>query len=162
MPAIENSEQVFLLFKEKFGLDGDGDMHAVGLFAFSLVEKERMEWLAHCRNTSDVEPTERQIAEWYKGKPEEYFEEIGKSAYRWFYAFSRILLADETETIKSNAIKEAVGDVGKFWPNFWAGNLVGLTSNLLFTFLVVMFVLFITSDFSFINWTKKLIGVTGH
>ena len=28
MPAIETSEQVFLLFKEKFGLDGDGDMHA--------------------------------------------------------------------------------------------------------------------------------------
>jgi hypothetical protein len=42
MPAIETSEQVFLLFKEKFGLDGDGDMHAVGLFAFGLVEKK--EW----------------------------------------------------------------------------------------------------------------------
>jgi hypothetical protein len=72
------------------------------------------------------------------------------------------LLADETEAIKRDAIKEAVGDVGKFWPNFWVGNLVGLTSNLLFTFLVVVFVLFITSDFSFISWTKKLIGVTGH
>jgi hypothetical protein len=48
-------------------------MHAVGLFAFSLVEKARMEWLAHSRNANNVEPSEHQIAEWYKGKPEEYF-----------------------------------------------------------------------------------------
>ena len=158
--TIKSSEDVFSFFKEKFGLDGDGDMHAVGLFAFSLVEKDRMEWMAHSREINGGEPTEHQISEWYKSKPASYFEEIGKSAYRWFYAFARILLADEIEDIKKLAIKDTIGDVGKFWPNFWVGNLVGLTSNLVFTLLVVMFVIFITSDFSFIAWTKKLLGST--
>src|SRR5882672_9737983 len=156
MAAIRSSEDVFLSFKEKFGLDGDGDMNAVGLFAFSLVEKDRMEWMAHIRETHGAEPTEHQIAEWYRSKPETYFEEIGKSAFRWFYSFARILLEDEINDIKKLAIKETIGDVGKFWPNFWIGNLVGLTSNLVFTLLIVMFVVFITSDFSFIAWTKKL------
>src|SRR5947209_17614879 len=132
MPALKCSEDVFLLFKDKYGLDSDGDIHAVGLFAFSLVEKERMEWLAHVRSDTGTEPTEAQIADWYKSKPDEYFEEIGKTANRWFYAFSRILLSDEIEDGKREAIKEAVGELGKFWPNFWVGNLVGLTSNLVF------------------------------
>jgi hypothetical protein len=121
-----------------------------------------MEWLAHVRSDTGTEPTEAQIADWYKSKPDEYFADIGKIANRWFYAFSRILLSDEIEDGKREAIKEAVGELGKFWPNFWIGNLVGFTSNLVFTFVVVIFVFFITSDFSFISWAKKLMGSATH
>jgi hypothetical protein len=158
MAALKSSEEVFNLFKEKFGLDPDGDMHAVGLFAFSLVEKDRIEWMAHFRKIHGSEPNEKQIAEWYQAKPDAYFDQIRKFAYQWLYSFSRALLADEIEETKKQAIKDTIGDLGKFWPEFWTGNLVGLTSNLVFTLLVVIFVVYITSDFSFIAWTKKLLG----
>ena len=57
MAVIKSSEDVFSLFKEKFGVDGDGDMDAVGLFAYSLVEKERFEWMEYCRRIHGSEPT---------------------------------------------------------------------------------------------------------
>ena len=158
MPALKSSEEVFKLFKEKYGLDADGDMDAVGLFAYSLVEKDRMDWIEHFRDTHGSEPSEDQIKEWFLNKPAAYFEQIGQTAYRWFYSFARLLLRDEIEESKRLAVKNAVGDLGKFWPGFWTGNLIGLTSNLAFTLLVVLFVIFITSDFSFIAWTKKLLS----
>jgi hypothetical protein len=160
MAIIDSSEKVLLLFKEKFGLDGDGDMDAVGLFAFSLVEKERMEWMEHIRNVHGQEPTAQQISQWYQDKPDTYFVEIGKSAYRWFYGFSRALLAEEIDSGKKEAIRDALGDLGKFWHDFWRGNLVGLTSNLFFAFLVVVFVAYIASDFSFVAWAKKFIPLS--
>jgi hypothetical protein len=48
--------------------------------------------------------------------------------------------------------------VGRFWPAFWVGNLVGVTSNLAFAVLVVLFVLAINTDFSFVAWSRKLFG----
>jgi hypothetical protein len=158
MAAIKSSEEAFNLFKEKFGLDPDGDMHAVGLFAYSLVEKDRIDWMEHFRTTHSSEPTEHQIAEWYSAKPESYFDQVSRFAYQWFYSFSRILLQDEIENEKQQAIKDTIGDIGKFWPGFWLGNLTGITSNLVFTLLVILFVVYVTSDFSIIAWTKKLIG----
>ncbi len=78
MAAIKNSEEAFNLFREKFGLDADGDMHAVGLFAYSLVEKDRIDWMEHFRRTHSSEPTEHQIAEWYSAKPESYFDQVSR------------------------------------------------------------------------------------
>ncbi len=41
------------------------------------------------------------------------------------------------------------------------GNLTGLVSNVAFAALVVMFVLIINTDFSFIAWAKNLFGEHG-
>src|SRR5712691_5131739 len=150
MAAVRNSEEVFKLFRDQFGVDGDGDMNAVGIFAYGLVEKDRFEWMAHFREVHTAEPTQHQIDEWFSNKPSTYFEQIGKFAYQWYYSFAQELLKDEIEESKKAAIKDTIGDLGKFWPAFWSGNLVGITSNLAFTLLVILFVVFVTSDFSFI------------
>jgi hypothetical protein len=157
-PALKNSEDVFILFRDKFGVDGDGDMDAIGLFAFSLVEKEHFEWRRHCREVHGVEPTREQIEDWFRNKPKEYFDQTEKLAFQWFYGFARVLLRQDIEEEKKQAAASAVGELGNFWTDFWRGNLVGMTSNIAFSLLIVLFVLFIASDFSFVAFTKKLIG----
>lgn len=161
MAVVRSSEEVFLFYKQKYGLDDDGDVHAVALFAFSVVENERMDWMAHAREMRNADPTEHQISEWYASKPQSYFDEIGKGASLWLHGFAKILLADEIERSKRQAVKDEIGQLGRFWPQFWIGNLVGVTSNIFFALLIVLFVIYIGSDFSFIAWAKKFLPI-GH
>lgn len=73
-----------------------------------------MEWLAPYHSVHGADPTEHQIVDWYRSKPDGYFDEVGKNAYRWFYTFANILLSDKIDGIKQLAIKEAVGNIIKF------------------------------------------------
>ena len=47
MVTVKSSEDVFLHYKQKYGLDADGDINAVALFAFSMVENDKFNWLSH-------------------------------------------------------------------------------------------------------------------
>lgn len=58
---------------------------------------------------------------------------------------------------REQAVKDALGNLGKFWPGFLVGNLIGITSNIVFSGLVVLFVFAINSDFSFVAWAKRLV-----
>jgi hypothetical protein len=152
---------VLRYYRDRRGLDADGDPDAIALFAFALVENDRLDWVDHYRaNHNNVDPSPDQVAEWYRGKPESYFRDKERYAESWYATFARGLLRDEIEAGKQNAIRDALGDLRRFWPGFWTGNLVGLTSNLIFTLVVVMFVAVITTDFSFIAGAKGLFS--GH
>lgn len=48
MPVVfplKSSDDVFRYYVEKFGLDGDGDIHAIALFTYALVESARVEFI---------------------------------------------------------------------------------------------------------------------
>jgi hypothetical protein len=134
-------------------------MDAIALFAYALIEKDRVDWSEHMASISGALPDQGQIEDWFRSKPDSYFSSIEDLADRWFFGFAVNLLRGHIEDEKKKAIAEALGNLGKFWPGFWVGNLVGLTSNIAFTLLVVLFVVFVDSDFSFIAWTKKVFGL---
>jgi hypothetical protein len=128
MVRVKSSEDVFLHYKQKYGLDADGDINAVALFAFSMVENDKFNWLAHLRESQGA-----------ANKPPVYFEEKGEEANLWLLGFSKILLADEIKAREKQAVKEQLGKIGRPWPAFWIGNLAGLTSNIIFAGIVVLF-----------------------
>jgi len=99
-----------------------------------------------------------QVAEWFRGKPERYFLDKERHAESWYAAFARWLLRDEIEEGKKQAIREALGQLGRFWPSFWQNNLFGVTSNIIFAVLLVALVAVITTDFSIIAWAKGIFG----
>jgi len=157
MTPISSSDDVFRYFREKRGLDGDGDMDAIALFAYALVEHDRIDWIEHFKGIHDGNaPTTEQTLEWFSSKPESYFREKEDRAEAWYSGFARWYLRDEIEEGKNDAIRASIGNLAKFWPTFWSGNLVGITSNIVFTALVILFVAMITTDFSFVAWAKAL------
>jgi hypothetical protein len=157
MTPFSSSDEVFRHFREKRGLDADGDTDAIALFAYALVEHDRIDWVDHFRDTHEGhEPALEQTAEWFQAKPESYFRDKEIAAENWYAAFARWYLRDEIEEQKNEAVRDTVGNLARFWPTFWSGNLVGITSNIVFTLLVVLFVAAITTDFSFIAWAKGI------
>jgi hypothetical protein len=155
---LTSSDDAFRYFRDRRGVDTDGDTDAIALFAFALVEQDRIDWVEHFRTDHDAGPTTEQVVEWYRGKPESYFRDKERTAEVWYASFARWYLRDEISAEQQKAIHAVVGDLGKFWPTFWNGNLTGITSNIFFAILVVAFVYIITTDFSFIAWTKGLLG----
>lgn len=157
MKPLSSSEEVFRYLRDRRGVDADGDTDAIALFTYALVEHDRIDWVDHFRaNHTDTDPTPDQVVEWFRGKPERYFLDKEKQAQEWHAGFARWLLRDEIDDDKQTAVHEALGALGRFWPTFWNGNLAGITSNILFTLLVVLFVAMITTDFSFIAWAKGI------
>lgn len=71
--AFTSSDEVLRYYAAKFGEDADGDMHAIGLFAYSLVEKDRVEWVEHMVKTTGLTPGHDAIESWFKAKLESYF-----------------------------------------------------------------------------------------
>jgi len=154
---LSSSDEVFHFSRDRRGVDTDGDTDAIALFAYALVEQDRIDWCDHYRiNHDGLAPTSDQTAEWYRGKPESYFIDRERTAENWYAQFARWYLREEMDDEKQAAINAAIGNVGRFWPNFWSGNLVGITSNLIFAVLVVLLVAVITTDFSLIDWAKRL------
>jgi hypothetical protein len=157
--ALSSSDDVFRHFLKKRGVDADGDMDAIALFAYALVEKDRIDWVDHFKAMHDgTYPSAGHVIEWFRAKPESYLDEKEGLAVNWYTAFSRSLLSDEIEDAKNEAIRETIGNLQRFWPTFWSGNFIGITSNIAFAFLLVGFVMVITTDFSFIAWAKALIA----
>lgn len=124
-----------------------------------MIERDRIDWSEHFESLNVAPPNPAQTEDWFRNKPDSYFRTVEDLAYRWFYGFAVSLLEDHIDDERRKAVAEAIGNMGKFWPSFWVGNLVGLTSNIAFTLLIVLFVLFVNSDFSFIAWTKKVFGL---
>jgi hypothetical protein len=132
-------------------------MDAIALFAYAIVEQDRIDWIEHFKNAHEGRmPSAEQAREWFEAKPESYFREKEDRAEAWYAGFARWYLRDEIEEGKNEAIRISIGNLARFWPSFWSGNLIGLTSNIVFTALVVLFVAAITTDFSFIAWAKGL------
>ena len=158
MTPFKSSDDVFIYLRDKYGVDGDGDINAIALFTYALIEKDRIDWVEHYTEQQKKSPIWEEICAWYGEKPRSYVVEKERLAESWYVGFARTYLRDEIEDGKKTAIKGAIGDLGKFWPNFWVGNLVGFTSNFVFAVVVVAFVAVIATDFSFVAWAKKLFG----
>lgn len=150
---------MFRWLRDRRGVDNDGDMESIGLFTFALVEQDRIEWIEHFASQhAGGKPSAAQITQWFEDKPESYFLEKEKQAEQWYAGFARVYLSDEIEEGKAQAIRRALQNMDRFWPMFWKHNLFGLTSNLIFTGLVLLFALAIYTDFSFPAWIKGLLG----
>src|SRR5580658_893710 len=99
MAAVRGPEEVYNRYIYYFGLDGDGDPNAVALFAFSLVERDKYDWIVHHRSEhNDIPPTSGQIEQWYSMKPDSYFSDRAEKAEWWYKAFARNLLEDEIKS----------------------------------------------------------------
>ncbi len=110
------------------------------------------------RKSTGLPPSEHDVSLWFSHKPESYFEGKENEANRWFLGAARALLHDEIENEKNVAVKLALERLGRFWPSFWLGNLVGVTSNVIFAGLIIFFVLFANTDFSFVAWSRRVFG----
>lgn len=152
------SEDVFTHYKNQFGQDDQKRINALGLFAFSIVMKEHVEWLHHFRKQNGgVGPAASEIEKWFHNKPIEYFDQTARIGGQWYTEYSRELLSEEITEQKTNAVKEAVGG---FWGPFWKGTLHGVSGNIFFSIIVIVFAFYTIADFSFIAWAKKLFATT--
>jgi hypothetical protein len=163
MMKQSSSDSVFEYLRDEYPIDGDGDVDAIALFSYALVELDRIEWRDHYKQSYQADPTPDKVTEWFESKPPSYFEDRQRYALSWFRAFARELLADEIEQNRREAVKNELSNIqseiqraSRFWPGFWIGNLVGFTSNFIFAIVVVGFVAVINTDFSFASWAKHL------
>jgi hypothetical protein len=158
MSRFSDADEVLTYLRDKYGPDADGDTHALALFTYAVVEDDRLSWAEHIHEQTSVAPTEAETQAWFQSKPPKYFLEKERLAEQWFLSVARIVLADEIESLKQEAIRETIGDLRRFWPGFMAGNLAGVTSNFLFALLIVLFLAIVDTNFSIIDWAKRLLG----
>jgi hypothetical protein len=112
LPAVfplKCSDDVFHYYVEKFGLDGDGDIHAIALFTYALVESARIEFMEYSVNTLNKVPSPKDIEDWYAEKPPAYFDQLSDRGLTWYEGFARNLLEDEFEEHAKTAISETIG-----------------------------------------------------
>jgi hypothetical protein len=180
---LKNSDDVFQYYVDKFGLDGDGDIHAIALFTYALVESARIDFIKYSVETLKRTPTPQDIEDWYAEKPPTYFDDLSDRGLTWYSGFARYLLEDEFEEHAKAAVNNTIGthfdnisskldtipnavrtetrplsEHLKWSRHFWIGFWAGVASNVIFTVLVVIFVFVIDRDFSFIGWAKGLMN----
>jgi len=156
LKPLKSADEVFHYLRDRRGFDGDGDMDAVALFTYALVEQDRIDWVAHFQSQHDAEPTAAQIAEWFLDKPESYFVAKEKRAEEWYAGFARTYLRDEIEATKDEAVRGTVGKLGKFWPNFWRGLAVVIIGNAIVILVITFMLVAAHSDFSVTAWIYDL------
>ncbi len=82
--AFCSSEEVFRHLRDRYEVDSDGNMNAIALFAYALIEKDRVDWSEHMASLTGVPPDHGQIEDWFRSKPDSYFSSIEDLADRWF------------------------------------------------------------------------------
>jgi len=151
MDPIKGPEEVYRKYLDQFGFDGDGDPDAIALFTFSLVERDRFDWMEHHRaQHNGVSPTLGEIERWYTSKPPSYFEDKYRHALSWYRAFAKNLLEEEINKRVQDSIKEYIGDKLSFLPQLYNN----LTGNIIFILFIGLVALFVFADFSPIEWIK--------
>jgi hypothetical protein len=174
---ISTTDDCYRHFLKLKGLDGDGDPDLVGLFGFSLVERERLEWIDHCKQEGMGDPTIEAIQAWYGQKPASYFDEKLKQAVTRFDLYARGYLADDIEAAKRAGAQEAVGslradvttsktaivtaigsaqDKGGHW---WRGSAQGALGNLMFAIVVIGIFWVTAHNTDLIAWGRQRLGL---
>jgi hypothetical protein len=158
LKPLASADEVFHYLRDRRGFDGDGDMDAVALFTYALVEQDRIDWMAHFQSQHHEAPSAAQVAEWFLSKPESYFTAKEKRAEEWYAGFARTYLRDEIEAAKDAAVQGTVGKLGKFWPNFWRGLSIVVIGNVVVLAAIIVIVAAVHSDFSFTAWVHDLLN----
>lgn len=169
---ISTSDECYRHFLKIKGLDGDGDPDLVGLFAYALVERERIDWIDHRETHGLGEPSLEAIREWYGQKPQSFFDEKLKQAASRFDLYARGYLVDDIEAAKAASARAAVGnladevalskteilsaidgakDKGGHW---WRGGFQGAFGNLLFAIGVLAFLWLVAHPADLIAWGR--------
>lgn len=151
MAAVRGPEEVYRKFLDRFGLDEDGDPDALALFTFSLVERDRFDWLEHYRHEAGGgNPTEAQIRQWYADKPESYFEDKCRLAQEWYVSFARALLEDEVKQRIRREIDDSIVSVVRAntsgWKPFWVNVIAGVVAGALFASITIGGYIFVKLD----------------
>ncbi len=174
---ILTSDECYRHFLKLNGLDGDGDPDLVGLFAFALVERERLDWIDYREKEGTGEPTTDAIQAWYGQKPPAYFDEKLKQAVTRFDLYARGYLADDIEAAKKvgaqdavrslradvngsrttivKAIKEAQDQSG----HWWRGMTQGALGNVMFAVFVVGALWLAAHNTDLVAWAKARLGL---
>ena len=152
MAALRSPEEVFSRFIDQYGYDDDGDPHALCLFAYALVERDRFDWVQHIKEQNGGSaPTQDDITSWYASKPESYFRDKSQTAISWYWSFARALLADDIEAAKKQAVQEYIGKKLQFLPQLW----ISLCCNAVFVLLIGAMAMYVFADFSPIAWVRE-------
>jgi hypothetical protein len=157
LKPLASADEVFHYLRDRRGFDGDGDMDAVALFTYALVEQDRIDWMNHFQSQHDATPSAAQVSEWFLGKPESYFLAKEKRAEEWYAGFARTYLRDEIEAAKQTAVQSVVGNLRRFWPNFWRGLTIVIAGNAIIILVIILMVAAIHSEFSFTSWVYGLL-----
>jgi hypothetical protein len=107
---LKTADAVFRYYVDKYGLDGDGDIHAIALFTYALVEKARIDFTEYSINILHKTPTAQDIEDWYAEKPPAYFDELSDRGLTWYSGFARILLEEEFEEHAKSAVRDAISE----------------------------------------------------
>lgn len=154
------SDDVFQFLVEQRGVDGDGETDLIALFAYALVEQDRIQWASHRRDQGQAIVDTKDVEQWFSDKPEAYFQDKLRRGEEWFTNFARAYLRDEVEADRERAVQQAVGALRSDIINArdkvvnridsrtrskgWSVNIAsGLISN--FIFAIVIAVLFFTT-----------------
>ena len=174
---ISTSDECYRHFLEAKGLDADGDPDLVGLFAFALVERERIGWIDHRIAHDRGEPTGAEIQDWYSQKPDSSFDEKLKAAVSRFDLYARGYLADDLDSAREAGAMEAFGaipaeveasriailaaitaakDTSRHW---WRGGFQGAFGNLIFAVLVALLLWVLAHQIDVLAWLRAQFGV---
>ena len=156
---LETSDDCYRHFLQLRGFDGDGDPDLIGLFAYALVERDRLDWIDHCAREGMPAPRVEDIRVWFSQKPQSYFEDKLKQAETRFDLYSRGYLADEIETGKKSAVDQAIGGLrADLADGHWLRSIAqGVFGNFAFAILLVLLVVIAAKDPSAVAWMREVL-----
>ena len=174
---ISTSDECYRHFLKVKGLDGDGDPDLVGLFAYALVERERIDWIDHREAHGLGAPSLQVIQDWYGQKPQSFFDEKLKQAAARFDLYARGYLSDDMDAARRAGAQEAGGslqadvqasktailgaiesvkDKSGHW---WRGGFQGAFGNVIFAVLAVFLLWLFAHPADLINWARGWLGI---
>lgn len=123
-----------------------------GLVAFAIVEEKKIEWMKHHREQYNMQPSPRQICEWYEQQPERELLLAKAMAEGVLSAYSAEVVedieVDLRREIEEATIVREIRRYGSFWPQFCVNLVGGLASAVLFTGFLVLIAFFVLNDTS--------------
>lgn len=111
MTPVHNVDEVYRYLTSLRGPDGDGEPDVIALFTVALVERERIDWIAHIIDQTLPPPNADEVEAWYFGKSESYFADKMRKGEASFSAFARAYLKDDMANMREAAVREATKDL---------------------------------------------------
>ena len=169
---ISTSDGCYRHFLELQGLDGDGDPDLVGLFAYALVERDRIDWIDHRKANGFDEPSVDEIQAWYRGKPPSFFDEKLRGAATRFDLYARGYLAEDMDAAKKVGARDAFGTLPAdvrtskveilaaieaakdTSPHWWRGGFQGAFGNVIFLVLAIFLLWLLAQPSDVLGWVR--------
>lgn len=147
MPKFTGSHDVYRELVEE-----SDDRWDYGLFAFAVIEEQRIEWMRHYEGQHGKLPTQDEIRHWYEQQPKEALiraKGTAESALRLLAddVLQEILEIERREVLEGQIIEE-IRQGKRFLPQFGVNVAGGLASALIFAAILIVVAIVVIQDLS--------------